>query len=182
MSAFLGSMGEDRNGREERETRMFKMFGYLTGILEKREQRTWKLYGIFGLVSPVVDIFSFSVIIYIINRVAEENRASEKLTVFTLFMVVLSLMKCLFELYKSKISNRFIYDGAQKLSMKVYELMMKEDLTEHNMGGSIKLCSIAAAYGICVLKNPGPDEGLRGEKQGLFDQGQFPDYHSVRFF
>lgn len=142
MSALLGSMGEDRNGREERETRMFKMFGYLTGILEKREQRTWKLYGIFGLVSPVVDIFSFSVIIYIINRVAEENRASEKLTVFTLFMVVLSLMKCLFELYKSKISNRFIYDGAQKLSMKVYELMMKEDLTEHNRKSAMQALNL----------------------------------------
>ena len=37
-----------------------------------------------------------------------------------------------FELYKSKVSNRFIYNGAQKLSMKIYELLIKEELTEHN--------------------------------------------------
>jgi len=108
------------------------MFRYLTGILEKREQRTWKLYAAFSLVSPVVDIFSFSVIIYIINRVVQENRASDKLIAFTLFMILLSLLKCLFELYKSKVSNRFVYNGAQKLSMRIYELLIKEDLREHS--------------------------------------------------
>ena len=111
---------------------MIEMFKYLTGTLEKKEQRTWKLYAVFGLISPVVDIFSFSVIIYIINKVVRENQVSDKLIAFTLFMVLLSLLKCLFELYKSKVSNRFIYNGAQKLSMKIYELLIKEELTEHN--------------------------------------------------
>ncbi len=111
---------------------MTGMFRYLTGILEKKEQRIWKLYAAFSFLSPVVDIFSFSVIIYIINRVVQENRASDRLIAFTLFMVLLSLLKCLFELYKSRVSNRFIYNGAQKLSMKIYELLIKEDLTEHN--------------------------------------------------
>lgn len=111
---------------------MTEMFRYLTGILEKREQKTWKLYAAFSLVSPVVDIFSFSVIIYIINRVVQENQASDRLIAFTLFMILLSLLKCLFELYKSRVSNRFVYNGAQKLSMKIYELTIKEDLTEHN--------------------------------------------------
>lgn len=111
---------------------MTEMFRYLTGILEKKEQRTWKLYGILGFISPVVDIFSFSVIIYIINRVVQENQVSEGLVAFTFFMVLLSVLKCLFELYKTKVSNRFIYNGAQKLSMKIYELLIKENLTEHN--------------------------------------------------
>ena len=108
------------------------MFKYLTGTLEKKEQRIWKLYAVFGLISPIVDIFSFSVIIYIINKVVQENQVSDRLIAFTLFMVLLSLLKCLFELYKSKIANRFIYDGAQKLSMKIYELLIKEELMEHN--------------------------------------------------
>ncbi|MCI8788004.1 MAG: ABC transporter ATP-binding protein [Lachnospiraceae bacterium] len=108
------------------------MFKYLTGTLERKEQRTWKLYAVFGLISPIVDIFSFSVIIYIINRVVQDNQVSDKLIIFTLFMILLSLLKCLFELYKSKVSNRFIYDGAQKLSMKIYELLIKEELMEHN--------------------------------------------------
>ena len=80
----------------------------------------------------MVDIFSFSVIIYIINRVVQENQASDRLIAFTLFMILLSLLKCLFELYKSRVSNRFVYNGAQKLSMKIYELTIKENLTEHN--------------------------------------------------
>ena len=111
---------------------MVEMFRYLTGILERKEQRTWKLYAAFGLISPIVDIFSFSVIIYIINKVVQENQVSDKLIAFTLFMILVSLLKCLFELYKSKVSNRFVYDGAQKLSMKIYELMIKEELMEHN--------------------------------------------------
>ena len=111
---------------------MIEMFKYLTGTLERKEQRTWKLYAVFGLISPIVDIFSFSVIIYIINRVVQDNQVSDKLIIFTLFMILLSLLKCLFELYKSKVSNRFIYDGAQKLSMRIYELLIKEELMEHN--------------------------------------------------
>ena len=108
------------------------MFRYLTGILDTRERMTWKIYAVLSLISPIVDIFSFSVIIYIINIVVRENQASPELTAFTVFMVLVSMLKCLFELYKSKIANRFVYEGAQKLSMKIYELLIKEDLTEHN--------------------------------------------------
>lgn len=111
---------------------MIEMFRYLTRTLERKEQKIWKIYAVFGLVSPIVDIFSFSVIIYIINKVVRENQVSRGMIGFTLFMVLLSLLKCLFELYKSKMSNRFIYNGAQKLSMKIYELLIKEELTEHN--------------------------------------------------
>ena len=111
---------------------MIEMFKYLTGTLEKKEQKTWKLYAVFGLISPIVDIFSFSVIIYIINKVVQENQVSDKLIIFTLLMIFVSLLKCLFELYKCRVSNRFIYNGAQKLSMKIYELLIKEELMEHN--------------------------------------------------
>ncbi|MCI8327187.1 MAG: ABC transporter ATP-binding protein [Lachnospiraceae bacterium] len=108
------------------------MFRYLTGILEKEEQKIWKIYAVLSLVSPIVDLFSFSVIIYIINLVVRANYASPKVILFTMFMTVVSALKCFFELYKSKISNQFIYHGAQKLSMKIYELLVKEDLLEHN--------------------------------------------------
>ena len=52
------------------------MFRYLTGILDTRERMTWKIYAVLSLISPIVDIFSFSVIIKIINIVVRENRAS----------------------------------------------------------------------------------------------------------
>ena len=98
----------------------------------------WKIYAVLSLISPIVDIFSFSVIIYIINIVVRENEADPKLTAFTVFMVLVSILKCLFELYKSKLANRFVYDGAQKLSMKIYELLIKEDLMEHNKKSAIQ--------------------------------------------
>ena len=111
---------------------MLEMFRYLTGILDQKDKKICKVYTVLGLISPVVDIFSFSVIIYIINIAIRENQASKGLIAFTLFMTGLSVLKCLFELYKNKISNRFVYDGAQKLSMKIYEALIKEDLTAHN--------------------------------------------------
>lgn len=121
---------------------MGEMFRYLTGILEREEQKSWKIYGVLGMLSPVVDIFSFSVIIYIINVVVESNSASPGLITFTLFMVLVSMLKCLFELYKSRLSNRFIYDGAQKLSMKIYELLIKEELREHNEKSAMQMLTM----------------------------------------
>lgn len=117
---------------------MAEMFRFLTGILDTKEQKIWKIYAVLSLISPIVDIFSFSVIIYIINIVVRENGADPKLTAFTFFMVLVSILKCLFELYKSKLANRFVYDGAQKLSMKIYELLIKEDLMEHNKKSAIQ--------------------------------------------
>ena len=87
---------------------MTEMFRYLTGILEKEEQRAWRICAFLSLLSPIVDIFSFSVIIYIINIVVRENEASPRLVAFTFFMAAVSVGKCLFELYKSRISNRFV--------------------------------------------------------------------------
>lgn len=121
---------------------MLKQFKYLTGILDKKEQKIWKLYGVLSLISPVVDVFSFSMIIYIINIAVREKHASPELTAFTLFMMVLSILKAAFELYKNKISNEFIYTGAQKLSMKLYELMMKEDLVEHSKKSPMQALNI----------------------------------------
>ena len=121
---------------------MREMFRYLTGILEKEEQRSWKIYALLSMISPVVDIFSFSVIIYIINLVVAANSASPGLITFTLFMVLVSLLKCLFELYKSRISTGFIYHGAQKLSMKIYELLIKEDLMEHNRKSAMQMLTM----------------------------------------
>ncbi len=128
--------------REMEEAGMLTMFRYLTSILDAKERRAWKILAALSFLSPVVDIFSFSVIIYIINRVVRENQASKGLIAFTLFMVTLSILKGLFELYKSRISNRFVYDGAQKLSMKLYELLIKEDLREHEKKSTMQALNL----------------------------------------
>lgn len=120
---------------------MLKKFKYLTGILDKKDQKTWKLYAALSLISPIVDVFSFSMVIYIIN-LAVQQHISPQLIAFTLCMMLLSILKAVFELYKNKSSNRFIYTGAQKLSMKLYELMMKEDLVKHSQKSPMQALNI----------------------------------------
>ena len=78
---------------------MLEMFRYLIGIFNQKYKKICKIYTVLGLISPVVDIFSFSVLIYIINIAIRDNKASKGLSVFTLFMTGLSVLKCLFVLY-----------------------------------------------------------------------------------
>lgn len=111
---------------------MTAMFRYLTAHLEGEDRRSWKVLAVMALIGPVVDIFSFSVILLIINQVIRENQASPGLIAFTLCMAALSGLKCALELYRSYLSNRFVYGSAQRLSMKLYELLVKEDLRSHN--------------------------------------------------
>lgn len=107
------------------------MFQYLIGVLEPDQRRSWKILSLLSLISPAVDIFSFSIIMTVINRAIQENQASPELVAFTLSMVGVTAVKCLLELYRGRLSSRFTYDGAQRLSVKVYETLMKEDLSAH---------------------------------------------------
>ena len=92
------------------------MFRYLTGTLEREEQKTWRILAIADFISPVADLFNFSVIIYIINIVLEEQRALKEMGIFALLMGGISFLKGLFDLYKSRIHSRFLYNGAEKWS------------------------------------------------------------------
>lgn len=111
---------------------MIKMFNFLTGIFEKEERKNWKLLLVLNAISPATDVFNFSAIIYIINFVIDEQQVSEEILIFTFFMGFFSIFKGFFDLYKYSVYNRFVYDGAQRLSEKLYELLLKEDLIHHN--------------------------------------------------
>jgi len=118
---------------------MVEMFRFLTGILEKEEQRLWKVLAAVDFISPLTDIFSFSVMNYIINIAMDEPQRTKEMVIFTLFMGMLSVLKGLFDLYKCRIHNRFIFNGCQKLSEKMCELILKEDLLHHNQKNSIQV-------------------------------------------
>ena len=111
---------------------MIKMFSYLTGIFEKEERKNWKILLVLNVISPATEVFNFSAVIYIINFVIDEQQVSEEILVFTFLMGMLSVFKGFFDLYKCSAYNRFIYDGAQRLSEKLFELLLKEDLLHHN--------------------------------------------------
>lgn len=111
---------------------MVEMFRYLTGILEKKEQKSCIKFVSFSFLCPVIDIICYSGIIVIINRAVQDNRASEELTLLTLLMCGISVLKFFADLYRCKLSGDFIYKSAQRLSVKLFEVLIKEDLMRHN--------------------------------------------------
>lgn len=130
---------------------MLKMFRYLMENLGEKERKDGKVLAALSLISPVVDIFSLSVIVFIINKAVRENQASARLIVFTVCMAVVSVLKCFFELYKNRLSNSFVYDGAQKLSMRIFEMIIKEDLMAHNQKDTMQaLALIRQDTTVCV--------------------------------
>lgn len=105
---------------------------YLIGVLEKEEKKDLIKLSLLNFISPIFDLFSFSVIIYILNIAIQNDKASLKLIAFSAGMGVVSLLKGFFELYKCRIQNYFINFGSQKMSVKIFELFQKEELMEHN--------------------------------------------------
>lgn len=121
---------------------MMEMFKYLTGKLEREEQRKWKILAIADFISPITDLFNFSVIIYIINTVLQQQRASRGMGLFALLMGGFSILKGFFDIYKSRLHSQFLYDGAEKWAEKLYELLLKEDLLHHNQGSPMQAVAL----------------------------------------
>ncbi len=119
-----------------------EMFRYLTGILEKEDKKTWKTLVFFSFFSPVIDVFSFSSLIYIVNTIVSEEQVSAEMIRFALFMGIASLFAGLFELYKCEISDQLEYYGTHRLSVKVCELFIKEDLLHHNQKSVVQALSM----------------------------------------
>ena len=93
-------------------------------------------------VSPVFDLFSFSVILVILNAAVERGGASKELILFCIGMGAASCFKGLLELYRCFVQNRLIQSGAQKLSGKIFELFQKEELAEHNRKSPVQALTI----------------------------------------
>lgn len=119
-----------------------EMFQYLTGILGKKERKSWWLLILFSLMNPGIDILSYSTVIYIIKMVARDGQASRTTVLFTLFMGIVSVLKLFFESYKYRLSSRFVYDSMHNLSMKIYEVLLKEDLQAHNRKSAVQALTI----------------------------------------
>lgn len=109
---------------------MAEFFKYLTKALGKEEERVWKWIAVLGILGAAIEIFSFIVTVFWIPAVLEDHPSAGKFQ--ALGVLFLFLLQMVLELYRCKISNHFLYHGAQKLSVKVYELFAKEDLEHHN--------------------------------------------------
>lgn len=112
---------------------MKKMFKFVIEALEGEEQHSWKKLAFVSFVSPLLSIFSFSTVVYMINIVVRSVNVSPNVIIgFMFFMAAAAVLIGFFSLYQCRLTNRYIYGGAQKLSLKLYELLMKEDLENHH--------------------------------------------------
>ena len=111
---------------------MLSMFLYLIAILDIKGKRTLSIYSILSIMTPIVDLFSISMMLPIMNQLVGAANVSKDFVVLVLGMNILIILKGIFELYKSKILNELLYNGVHHLSIKLYELLMKEDLLKHN--------------------------------------------------
>ena len=102
---------------------MLAIFLYLSGILESDKKRTLAIYGTLSILTPALDLFSISMLVPIINQAVNISSSSEILIGIILGMAFLTIFKGGFELYKCRLLNGMIYDGAYQLSTKLYEVL-----------------------------------------------------------
>lgn len=119
---------------------MFRIFRYLTGILENEEKKNWIRFSICGFLSAVIDLFGFLVTVYFLSMFTRKSTMAGVLQASVIVLMFFS--EFVIELYRCKISNRFLYYGAQRLSMKIYELFAKEDLEHHNQKNEMQALAI----------------------------------------
>lgn len=118
---------------DQEKTTMKEMFKFVVETLESEKRHSWKKLVFVSFISPLLSIFSFSAVIYLVNSVARSQKVPLGVIIgFMLFMAIAAVLIGFFSLYKYRLTNRFIYGGAQKLSMKLYELLLKEDLEHHH--------------------------------------------------
>lgn len=116
----------------ERQAGVAEMFRYMMNIIDKEEKKTCKILMFLSFVSPVLDLFCYSSLIYVINFVLRTDQVSTWVISFNFVMVGISVLKIFFDLYRCRTSTHFLYKGTQKISTKLYEVLIKEDLESHN--------------------------------------------------
>lgn len=118
------------------------MFRYIISILNQKEKNELIKISVMTFISPIFDLFSFSVILFIMNTAIRQNGATPELVLFSAVMGITCLLKGFFELYKCYLQNRFINFGAQRISIHLFELFQKEDLIDHNKKNPIQALTI----------------------------------------
>lgn len=118
---------------------MLEMFKYLTQILEKDEQRMWRFIAFFSVMDSTKSMIGVFLGVNIINAAVYINQITSSMLFLLIFMGGASILLKIIALYRIKIENLFIYNSAQKLSIKVLELFIKEDLEHHNKKSGAKM-------------------------------------------
>lgn len=131
--------------------RMIPMFSYLTGILEPEDKRALKRYGFLSVVLPVIELFSISMILPLVRQAVSATQASARFFAMTMGMNILLVAKGGLELYKMRILNYLGNRCARKFSLKLYELLIKEDLSQHNRRGATQSLTMIRSDSVACM-------------------------------
>lgn len=107
------------------------MYKFIISLFQGKEKKTLALFTILSFISPFMELFSFSMILVIMNKVISQGMVTDKILFFTFAMAGFCVFKALFEFYKNNISNKLVYYGSISVSARLYDLVMNEDLLHH---------------------------------------------------
>lgn len=124
---------------------MLSKVKYLLSILEKDNRRIFSVYLLLSIVNPVLDIFSFSMLLHILNQLLTNIQPSSFIIGLCVCLAAVCAGKGLLELYKARVYNRFLYDGMHTLSFRFFDLFLHEELLEHNKKSPVQAVEIIRA-------------------------------------
>lgn len=110
---------------------MLKTFYQLTSYMSRKEHKSLYLLIILYLLYPIIDVYSISIIIPILNTTVNQP-ISSFIILKIFFLGILFLLKGFFNLIIHKFSCSLLRNTAHIWSVKIYELYNKEDLLDHN--------------------------------------------------
>lgn len=131
------------------------MIKNIVALFEGKDRIIYRQYVFLSVISPIMDMFSFSMVLLIMNRVIQNGKTNEKLIWLTFAMALFCIVKSGFDLYKNIISNRMVWECSHSISLKIYDLIMNESLQYHNERTPMQALSAvkedtAACVGILV--------------------------------
>ncbi len=108
---------------------MFQQFHYMFRRIDRTDRRRYVWLVLLSVISPVIDVYSISMLLPILNEMAEDEPGRTLPGI--LFIGFLLLFKTGFDILLTYLGNGFAIDSERKLSAAMFDLLQKEDLAAH---------------------------------------------------
>ena len=103
---------------------------YMLQTIDQKDRRRFFRFTLLSLLSPALDIFSISMLLPILSDLASGRPGEEVLP--RLFGIgAMLLLKTLYDILLRKLEDSFRCDCIHKLSLRIFELSVSEDLPAH---------------------------------------------------
>lgn len=109
---------------------MFNKIRFMFRAIDGTDRKRLVRLTLLSLLSPVIDVFSISMLLPILREMASEG-TDERTFVKVLGIGCLLLFKTGYDLLMARTENAFRYDSTHKLTLLMYDLQQREELPEH---------------------------------------------------